>query len=180
MQKDFEIIKNIAQAASNITYDGATDENYEPHKIGLHRDEGNPIIDSRTIDGFQVRIAGPNLIVTYSIEQKLSDVYAQKIEQEMEQVISKCVNYLKSEYRKISGKNLRLSMIGEIDVRVSYISRVRTNVSATCIYKISSLSKEVEEDRQTSEERLSDTFKKFLSMGRDDTSNPMNVTRKDT
>lgn len=180
MQKDYEIIKNIAQAASNITYDGATDENYEPHKIGLKHEEGNPIIDSRTIDGFKVRIAGPNLIVSYSIEQKLSDVYTQKLEQEMEQIISKCVNYLKSEYRKISGKNLRLSMVGEVDVRVSYISRVRTCIYANCIYKIGSLSSEVEQDRQPSEDRLTDTFKKFLSMGRDDAPNPMNVTRKET
>ena len=54
MQKDFEIIKNIAQAAANITYDGATDENYEPHKIGLHRDEGNPIIDFRSASLAQI------------------------------------------------------------------------------------------------------------------------------
>jgi hypothetical protein len=106
MQKDFEIIKNIAQAASNITYDGATDENYEPHQIGLRREEGNPILDSRNIDGFNVRMSGNHLIVSYSVETKLSEVYATKIEQEME--------------------------------------------------------------------------KRFLSMGRDDAANPMNITRKET
>ena len=180
MQKDLDIIKHISQAASNISYDGATDENYELHNIGLHREEGNPIVDSRTIDGFKVRISGPNLVVSYSVEQKLKDLYAQKIEQEMEAAISKCVEHLKSEYRKISGKNLRLSKAGEVNVLVTYISRVRTQVQASCIYKIASLSSEVEEDQQTSEDRLNDTFKKFLSMGRDDASNPMNITRKDT
>ena len=179
MQKDFEIIKNIAQAAANITYDGATDENYETHEIGLKHEEGNPILDSRIIDGFKVRMAGNHLIISYSVEQKLSDVYAQNLEQEMEQIINKCVSYLKGEYRKISGKNLRLSSAGEVDVRVSYISRVRTCVYASMVYKISSL-KNVESNDQPSEDRLNDTFKKFLSMGRDDASNPMNITRKET
>ena len=180
MQKDFEIIKNIAQAASNITYDGATDENYEPHQIGLRREEGNPILDSRNIDGFNVRMSGNHLIVSYGVETKLSEVYATKIEQEMENVINKCVNYLKGEYRKISGKNLRLSKVGEIDVKVQYISRVRTSVQANCVYVISSLSDVPATENEPSEDRLNDTFKKFLSMGRDDAANPMNITRKET
>tara|TARA_R110002110_G_scaffold77417_2_gene203565 strand:+ start:201 stop:740 length:540 start_codon:yes stop_codon:yes gene_type:complete len=179
MQKDFEIIKNIAQAASNITYDGATDENYEPHKIGLSREEGHPVLDSRNIDGFKIRLAGNHMIVSYSIEQKLSDVYAQKLEQEMEQVINQCVSYLKTEYRKISGQNLRLAKEGDVNVNVSYISRVRTCIYATCTYRVASL-KEVDQNSQPSEDRLNDTFKKFLSMGRDDATNPMNITRKDT
>ena len=180
MQKDFEIIKNIAQAASNITYDGATDENYESHQVGLRREEGNPILDSRNIDGFKVRMAGNNLIVSYSVETKLSEVYATKLEQEMDQVIDKCVKYLKGEYRKISGKNLRLSKAGEVDVRVQYISRVRTCIYASCVYVISSLSEVGATETAPSEDRLNDTFKKFLSMGRDDAANPMNITRKDT
>jgi len=179
MQKNYEIIKNIAQAASNITYDGATDENYDPHNIGLEREEGHPVLDSRVIDGFNVRIGGNRLIVSYSIEQKLSDVYTRKLEQEMDQIINKCVSYLKSEYRKISGKNLRLSPVGDINVVVTYISRVRTCVYANRVYKIGSL-KRGESNDQPSEDRLSDTFKKFLSMGRDDASNPMNITRKET
>jgi len=179
MQKDFEIIKNIAQAASNITYDGATDENYEPHKIGLRREEGDLVLDSRTIDGFKVRMSGNHLIVSYSIETKLSEVYAQKLEQEMSAIIQKCVEYLKKEYRKIAGKNLRLTKEGDIDVVVQYISRVRTCIYASCVYKIGSL-KETESVSPPSEDRLTDTFKKFLSMGRDDAPNPMNITRKET
>ncbi len=184
MNKDLEIIRNIAQAARNIVYDGATDENYEAHEIGLKRDEGNPIIDSRIVDGFKVRMAGNRLIITYNVEQKLSDVYALKLEQEMLAIIQKCANYLKSEYRKVAGKNLKLTLIGDVDVMVQYISRVRTSVCAQCVYEIGSLSNEVVEEVSTamtdSEERLRDTFKKFLSMGRDDAVNPMNITRKDT
>jgi len=179
MQNDLEIIRNIAQAAANITYDGATDEKYVAHEMGMRREEGNPLLDSRTIDGFNVRIAGNNLIVSYSIEQRLSDVYAQKIEQEMEAIIAQCVKYLKGEYRKISGKNLRLTMVGEIDVRVQNISRIRTSVYAACVYKIGSLKGVIASDAESGD-RLNDTFKKFLSMGRDDAANPMNITRKDT
>ena len=179
MQKDLEIIRNIAQAASNITYDGATDEKYEPHNIGLKRDEGHLVLDSRTIDGFKVKMTGNQLVITYSIEQKLSDVYAQKLQQEMDAIIDKCASYLKGEYRKISGKNLRLSPVGDVDVMVTYISRVRTCVYAYRVYKIASL-KDTDQIKVPSEDRLNDAFKKFLSMGRDDAPNPMNITRKET
>ena len=48
-----EIIRGIAQAAANH-YDGAHDKKYsfdgEERKIGLKREEGDPIIDSRVIN----------------------------------------------------------------------------------------------------------------------------------
>ena len=50
-----DIVRGIAQAAAN-SYDGAHDEKYsldgEAHKVGLKREEGDPIIDSRIMDGF--------------------------------------------------------------------------------------------------------------------------------
>ena len=62
MATTLEIIQGIAQAAAN-GYDGAHDERFVPDgetkKIGLSREEGCPIIDSRVIDGFGIKFMKP-------------------------------------------------------------------------------------------------------------------------
>ena len=49
-----KIVQGIAQAAANA-YDGSHDERYaadgKARKIGLNREEGDPILDKRVIDG---------------------------------------------------------------------------------------------------------------------------------
>jgi hypothetical protein len=47
-QKTLDVVRGIAQAAANA-YDGAHDANGEPIKLGLKREEGNPITDSRVV-----------------------------------------------------------------------------------------------------------------------------------
>ena len=54
-QKVVDVLKGISQAASNM-YDGALDEEGEPIKIGLKREECNPLLDKRTIDGANYRL----------------------------------------------------------------------------------------------------------------------------
>ena len=44
MATTLEIVNGISQVLAN-TYDGALDENGEPVKIGLKREEGHPILD---------------------------------------------------------------------------------------------------------------------------------------
>ena len=66
-QKVVDILRGISQAAASM-YDGALDENDEPIKIGLKREEGNPNLDKRTIDGAKVRVSGKTLIVSYHSE----------------------------------------------------------------------------------------------------------------
>ena len=56
-QKVIDIVKGISVAAGNA-YDGAKDENGEDLKIGLKREEGNPNIDRRRMDGFGVKVSG--------------------------------------------------------------------------------------------------------------------------
>ena len=46
-----EIVRGLSQAAANA-YDGALDENGELLQVGLNREEGNPILDKRVMDGF--------------------------------------------------------------------------------------------------------------------------------
>ena len=63
-QANLEIIRGVAQAASNC-YDGALDDEGQPIKIGLKREEGNPILNSRNVDGFKVKFHGDKLMCTY-------------------------------------------------------------------------------------------------------------------
>ena len=64
MATTLEIIRGISQAAANA-YDGALDDKGEPISIGLKREEGDPIIDSRIMDGFGVKMHGDILKLSY-------------------------------------------------------------------------------------------------------------------
>ena len=107
MATTLEIIRGISQAAAN-GYDGARDENGEPISIGLKREEGNPIIDSRVMDGFNCRMHGDLLCLTYQSEIHLRDVHDKNFESDIEQTIQDIANFLKKEYKKITKNALTL------------------------------------------------------------------------
>ena len=96
-----DIIRGIAQAAANA-YDGALDDKGEKLEIGLKRDEGNPILDSRDIDGFKVSFHGDKLCLKYQAECKLSEVHKGDFEGEVIQRLADIVKFLKKEYKKIT------------------------------------------------------------------------------
>ena len=73
MATTYEIVRGISQAMTRA-YDGAHDENGEPVKIGLKREEGNPLIDKRVMDGFGVKFHGNRLMITYHAEIMLKDI----------------------------------------------------------------------------------------------------------
>ena len=81
-----EIVRGISQVVAN-SYDGALDADGEPIKIGLKREEGHPINDSRVMDGFKVSFYGTQLCIHYHAEVKLSEVYANGFESDLEQMI---------------------------------------------------------------------------------------------
>ena len=165
-QKVVDILRGISQAAAGM-YDGALDEDGEPVKIGLKREEGNPLLDKRVIDGCKVRCSGKTLIVSYHSELLLKDVYANKkgkLEDELEQTMSDIVSYLKKQYRKITGNTLSLKEKGEVDARVESTSRVRVFVTASKHYEITSMS-DVEDTKEPSADALEKTFKDFLAQG---------------
>lgn len=89
-----EIIHGIQQAASNA-YDGSLDENGEPLKIGLKREEGDPILDKRVIDGFKVSFAGNVLILKYQSEITLREVHRGDFEGEVSQRLQDIASFLK-------------------------------------------------------------------------------------
>ena len=162
-QKTLEIVNGISQAAANA-YDGALDDKGEPIKFGLKREEGHPVLDSRIMDGFKVRIDGNNLVVLYQSDVKLKEVHSGKFESEIESTLNDVVKFLKSEFKKITGKALTLTDQGEADILVQSTSRVRVFVNATKTYKIGNL-ENVSDRLEPSAEAPEERFKDFLSLG---------------
>ena len=80
-----EIVRGLSQAAANA-YDGALDENGEPLSIGLNREEGHPVIDSRVMDGFKVRFAADKLVVTYQGEALVKEITVAVIKNDVERI----------------------------------------------------------------------------------------------
>ena len=101
MASVLEIVRGISQALSN-THDGALDENGDPIKMGLKRDEGCPILDKRVIDGFRVSLQGDILKINYCCETMLRDVHRGDFEGETDNTVENIVSFLKKEYKKVT------------------------------------------------------------------------------
>tara|TARA_R100000008_G_scaffold86645_1_gene80643 strand:+ start:3270 stop:3785 length:516 start_codon:yes stop_codon:yes gene_type:complete len=162
MADNLKIIRGISQACADLGYDGA--HIVEDEEIGLKREDGNPILDSRRIDGFKVRISGPTLICSYHSECTLKEVYSGNFESDLEQTMSDITKALKKRYKSITGETLSLKEKGEVDAHVQKTSRVRVFVVATKLYEIKNLT-DVINKREPSEDNLSKDFKAFLDQG---------------
>tara|TARA_R100001163_G_scaffold65730_1_gene64342 strand:- start:9365 stop:9910 length:546 start_codon:yes stop_codon:yes gene_type:complete len=174
----YEIVKGLSQAAANA-YDGALDEGGEPVKAGLQREEGDPILDKRVLDGFNVKFAGNIMCLSYMSEVKLKEVHENGFEQEVEQRITDIASFLKKEYRKITGESVSLTADGEIDMVVQSTSKVRNWVQATMNYKVGGLDEEM--DNETGSKAPTEYWKDFMSQGGwtgDGGKRPQNDTRK--
>jgi len=174
----YDIIKGLAQAAANA-YDGSQYKRYsydgEERKIGLKREEGDPITDSRVMDGFKIRISGPKLIVSYQSELPIKSFHNSKLESEIESIYSDIAKFLKKEYKAVTGESLSLTAVGPADIHLQNMSRVRSWAQATKAYKIGNMDGVVPVEDQ-SEDRLEANFRKFLELSTD--KKPQNVTRK--
>ncbi|QDP51360.1 MAG: hypothetical protein GOVbin630_58 [Prokaryotic dsDNA virus sp.] len=175
----YDIVKGINQAAANV-YDGSHDKRFveegEEKLTGLKREEGCPINDSRVIDGFSVRMAGPRLIVSYQSEMPMAAFHNTKLDQELEQTYADIIKFLKKEYKKITGDTLSLTEDGKVDFILQNMSQIRTWVQATKVYTVGNMT-DVIPVGEPSENRLEANFKKFLELESD--KKPDNVTRKD-
>ena len=176
MATTMEIVRGISQVMAN-SYDGALDDKGEPIKVGLKREEGNPLIDSRVMDGFKVSFYGNQLCIHYHSEIKLKDVYGNGFESDLEQMIEDIASFIKKEYKKITGSALTLTKVGELDALVQNTSRIRTWVQAKCYYNIGGLDSDTEGVNTASEDRLEDSFRKFLDQAGE--GRAPNDTRKD-
>ena len=168
MASVLDIVRGISQAAANA-YDGSQDEKYsldgEARKIGLKREEGDPIIDSRVVDGFGVKMHGNLLCISYQSDIKLKDVYAGDIEADVEEMIQNVANFLKKEYKKITGDALTLTAESDVEVLVQNTSKVRVFVVGKRNYKVGNLA-DVMEVGMPSEDRLDKSIRDFISLGK--------------
>ena len=101
MATTLEIVNAISQVVAN-TYDGALDESGEPVKIGLRREEGNPLVDHRVMDGFGAYVSGDRLHIKYHSEIPLKEVHGNSFESEMESMVEKVKSFIQKEYNKIA------------------------------------------------------------------------------
>ena len=159
----YEIVQGLAQAAANA-YDGALTEDGDLLEVGLQREEGDPILDKRIMDGFGVKFYGNMMCLTYQSEVQLKEVYANGFESDIDQRLSDIKGWLVKEYKKITGKSVSLTEEGEVDVRVENSSRVRSWVLAKKHYKIGGMDKDMQLDAP-SEDRLEGSWKTFLEQG---------------
>ena len=168
MATTLEIIRGISQALA-YSYDGAHDARYtddgEAHAIGLKREEGDPILDSRVMDGFKVKISGNRLCIHYHAEVRLKDVHDSNFEADTEEMIDKIAAFIKKEYKKVTGDTLSLSAEGEVDVLVQNTSKVRVFVTGKKNYKVGNLDG-VLEVGLPSEDRLDKSIRDFISLGK--------------
>ena len=162
-----DIVRDISQAAANAR-DGSHDERFvldgETKKVGLKREEGDALTDSRVIDGFGVNFHGNLLNINYQSDIRLKEVYAGDIEKEVEDMIEKVASFIKKEYKKITKDTLSLTAEGEVDVMVQNSSSVRGWVTGNRSYKVGNLS-DVMPVGEPSQERLEKSFKDFLALG---------------
>lgn len=175
----YEIVQGLSQAAANC-YDGALDENGEPLLAGLQREEGDPILDKRVMDGFNIKFYGNMMCLSYMSEVQLKEVYDSGFETRIEEQIAEIVKFLKKEYRKIQGSDVALTKEGEVDVHVENSTRVRSWVTAKCHYKVGGLNEE-NEVTPPSKDRLESNWRSFLDQGGWDGKGgkrPENDTRK--
>ncbi len=156
MATTLEIINGISQVLSN-TYDGALDESGEPIEIGLRREEGNPLLDSRVMDGFGAHISGCRLHIKYHSEIPLKEVHQNGFESDMESMVEKVKSFIQKEFKKVTKSSLSLTDPSEVDVLVEYISRVRCSVKVHKCYKIGSIPTEPEKE-------IDDQYERFVQL----------------
>ena len=161
----YEIVQGLSQAAANA-YDGALGEDQTPLKTGvLRREEGDPLLDERVMDGFNVKFYGDIMCLSYQSEIQLKEVYTGGFEEEIEQRITDISGWLKKEYKKITGESIKLTRNGEVDVRVENSSRVRSWVVAKMHYRVGGLAEEMNDDNSGSTNPVEASWKKFLDLG---------------
>ena len=163
MASVMEVIQGLSQAAANA-YDGALDENGNSLDIGLRREEGNPLIDKRVIDGFNVKFHGNKLVLCYHTAVKLKEVHNSGFESEIESQINQIAKFLKTEYRKVTGNNIGLNAEGEVDILVQSTGYHRSWIQAYMTYNIGGID-EVQTVGQASEDTMEASYRKFLDQG---------------
>lgn len=155
-----DIIKGLNQAAANA-YDGYQ---HMDEEIGLNREEGHPILDSRLMDGFRVKFAANKMMISYHSDVLMKEIHPRgQFENEIERKFGDIIKFLKKEYKIITRESVTLTEDGDTDILVQSTSRVRTFVQATKKYNIGG-DKDVISLKQPSKDEMEAGIKKFLEL----------------
>lgn len=160
----YDVIKAISQIVGEKGYDGARHKDGSKVEIGLKREEGNPLIDKRVMDGFGVRFSADKLIISYQAEILLSDIYKGSLENDVDAKIEEVASFIKKEFKKETGSGLNLKAVGEVQVRAENTSRVRYFVTAHKMYEIGSL--KVDPVHGPARDSIEASFKSYLESGK--------------
>ena len=181
MATTLEIVRGLHQAAANA-YDGSHNKKYssdgEERKVGLRREDGDPLLDSRVIDGFKIKILGNKLCLYYQTDVKLEQMSDPKFKNQIADIMADIVSFLKKEYRAVTKSSVSLKSLGDVKIEGQHISRIRNLIIAYQEFEITSM-KDVVPVGERSEDPTRDVVKKFLSLGREDGRKSINVTRKE-
>lgn len=135
MASVMEIVTGLSQAISN-THDGALDENGEPIKFGLRREQEVPITDKRVMDGFSIRLHGNQMCVYYNGEVTMKEVQDRRFEDDIKSIVYEVVKHLKKRFKSHVGEALQLKEDGEFIAEVQNMSRVRSWVTAKQMFTV--------------------------------------------
>jgi hypothetical protein len=166
MSNILDVITGLNQAASK-GYDA-----YDPDvEIGLKREMGHPILDSRVIDGFRVRFSANKMIVTYQSEMRLEELHPRnRFENEIEAKFDDIIKFIKKEYKNITKAPCSLTADSDAHILVQTTSRIHTWVQATKQYNIGGLD-DTDTVRQISirdiDKPYEKRFKDFLELSTD-------------
>jgi hypothetical protein len=179
MATTMDIIQGISQVMAN-SYDGARDEEGKKKDTGLKRDEEVGIRDSRVIDGFTVKIHdGNKMCITYTTEVLARDLLSNKgkYQDMLLQNVADIANYIKKEYRKVTGQSLSLAEIKstKTEMEVIQTSRIRTEVKVIVDYEIGGL-EDTNAEKDSQKEKIMKGMEKWLALSSD--KRPQNDTRK--
>ena len=179
-EKTLEIIRGLSQAAANA-YDGSHDERFtldgQAEQIGLRREEGCPIIDSRVIDGFKVKFYGDSMIINYQSDVRMKELKDNSFEKDVVSTINDVKKFLQKEYKVVTGNSITLTAKGEPNILVQATSRYRTFVQAYQHYKIGGL--KMDQINAPSEDPTRDITKKFLKAAKAKRPQNEKITPKD-
>jgi hypothetical protein len=147
-------INDLAVAVSNIMSQKGYDSGDPSVTVGLKRENGDPILDSRVMDGFNARFHGNHLIVNYHAEMFPSDFHrktAKNIEQDILDTFTNIEKFLKKECSAMGVGRLSLTPVGEEDILIQYLNRGKYNCIAKKVYKVRGTgAEEVASDEQKS------------------------------
>ena len=162
-EKTLEIIRGLSQAAANA-YDGSHDERFsldgQTRQVGLRRESGCALIDSRVIDGFKVKFYGDSMIINYQSDVRMKELKDNSFEKDVVSTINDVKKFLQKEYKVVTGNSITLTAKGEPNILVQATSRYRTFVQAYQHYKIGGL--KMDQINAPSEDPTRDITKKFL------------------